>query len=50
MRLAVLDGPHSFEVVAAPVPEIAPDEVLVRTAACGVSLATTSTPVRRARR
>jgi L-iditol 2-dehydrogenase len=36
MRLAVLEGPRSFEVVDAPVPEIAPDEVLVHTAACGV--------------
>jgi 2-desacetyl-2-hydroxyethyl bacteriochlorophyllide A dehydrogenase len=36
MKLAVLRGARSFEVVEEPVPEIAPDEVLVRSAACGV--------------
>ena len=36
MRIAVLTGPRRFEVVDEPVPDIAPDEVLVRTAACGV--------------
>jgi L-iditol 2-dehydrogenase len=36
MKIAVLSGPQRFEVVDAPVPDIAPDEVLVRTAACGV--------------
>ncbi len=36
MKIAVLTGPERFEVVDEPVPDIAPDEVLVRTAACGV--------------
>jgi 2-desacetyl-2-hydroxyethyl bacteriochlorophyllide A dehydrogenase len=36
MKIAVLTGPQRFEVVDEPVPDIAPDEVLVRTAACGV--------------
>jgi L-iditol 2-dehydrogenase len=36
MRLAVLTGPERFEVVDEPVPDIAPDEVLVRVSACGV--------------
>jgi L-iditol 2-dehydrogenase len=36
MRLAVLNQPRQFEIVDAPVPEIAPDQVLVRVAACGV--------------
>ena len=36
MRLAVLRGPRSFEVVEVGVPEPAPDEVLVQVAACGV--------------
>ena len=36
MKIAVLSGPQRFEVVDEPVPGIAPDEVLVRTAACGV--------------
>jgi 2-desacetyl-2-hydroxyethyl bacteriochlorophyllide A dehydrogenase len=36
MKIAVLTGPQRFEVVEEPVPDIAPDEVLVRTAACGV--------------
>ena len=36
MKIAVLTGPRRFEVVDEPVPDIAPDEVLVRTAACGV--------------
>src|SRR4051812_19217764 len=36
MRLAVLRGPHTLEVTDAPIPEIEPDEVLVRVAACGV--------------
>ena len=36
MKIAMLTGPQRFEVVDEPVPEIAPDEVLVRTAACGV--------------
>jgi 2-desacetyl-2-hydroxyethyl bacteriochlorophyllide A dehydrogenase len=36
VKIAVLTGPQRFEVVDEPVPDIAPDEVLVRTAACGV--------------
>jgi threonine dehydrogenase-like Zn-dependent dehydrogenase len=36
MLTAVLEKPGSFVVREAPIPEIAPDEVLVRVAACGV--------------
>jgi L-iditol 2-dehydrogenase len=36
MRIAVLRGPRAFEVVEEDVPEIAPDEVLVKAGACGV--------------
>jgi threonine dehydrogenase-like Zn-dependent dehydrogenase len=36
MRLAVLLGRHELEVRAAPIPQIDPDQVLVRVAACGV--------------
>lgn len=36
MRIAALRGPREFELIDAPVPEIAPDEVLLRVAACGV--------------
>jgi 2-desacetyl-2-hydroxyethyl bacteriochlorophyllide A dehydrogenase len=36
MRLAVLAGAHTFEIHEAPIPEIEPDQVLVRVAACGV--------------
>ena len=36
MRLAVLTAPQRFEVVEAPVPDVADDEVLVRVSACGV--------------
>jgi L-iditol 2-dehydrogenase len=36
VRLAVLTGPGRFEVVDEPIPDIAPDEVLVRVSACGV--------------
>jgi threonine dehydrogenase-like Zn-dependent dehydrogenase len=36
VRLAVLTGPGRFEVVEAPIPDIAADEVLVRVSACGV--------------
>jgi L-iditol 2-dehydrogenase len=36
MRIAVLTGPGEFAIEETPVPEIAPDEVLVRVAACGV--------------
>ena len=36
MKLAVLTAPATFEVVDVPVPSPAPDEVLVKVAACGV--------------
>ena len=36
MKTAVLEAPRRFELVDADVPAIAPDEVLVRVAACGV--------------
>jgi L-iditol 2-dehydrogenase len=36
MRQAVLTGPGEFTIAELPVPEIGPDEVLVRVAACGV--------------
>src|SRR5215216_3465360 len=36
MKIAALQGPRQFEVMDAPLPEIAPDEVLLRVAACGV--------------
>lgn len=36
MRIAVLEGPGQFELVDEPTPSIAPDEVLLRVAACGV--------------
>jgi L-iditol 2-dehydrogenase len=36
VKLAVLRAPRRFEIVEEPVPDIGPDEVLVRTAACGV--------------
>jgi 2-desacetyl-2-hydroxyethyl bacteriochlorophyllide A dehydrogenase len=36
MKIAALQGPREFEVMDAPIPEIAPDEVLLRVAACGV--------------
>jgi L-iditol 2-dehydrogenase len=36
MRQAVLTGPGEFTIVELPVPEIGPDEVLLRVAACGV--------------
>ena len=36
MRVAVLREPERFEIVDEPEPEIAPDEVLLRVAACGV--------------
>jgi 2-desacetyl-2-hydroxyethyl bacteriochlorophyllide A dehydrogenase len=36
VKLAVLCGPRTFDVVDADVPAIAPDEVLVRVANCGV--------------
>ncbi|MFL5792248.1 MAG: alcohol dehydrogenase catalytic domain-containing protein [Actinomycetota bacterium] len=36
MRLAVLPEPSRFELIDEPEPKIAPDEVLLRVAACGV--------------
>jgi 2-desacetyl-2-hydroxyethyl bacteriochlorophyllide A dehydrogenase len=36
VKIAVLDAPRSFDVVDADVPEIRPDEVLVRVVNCGV--------------
>jgi L-iditol 2-dehydrogenase len=36
MRMAVLNGPERFDLVEEPVPAIAPDEVLLKVAACGV--------------
>jgi L-iditol 2-dehydrogenase len=36
VRLAVLEAPWSFRIVEEAVPEIGPEEVLVRVAACGV--------------
>jgi threonine dehydrogenase-like Zn-dependent dehydrogenase len=36
MRTAVLEAPGRFVIVDEPLPEIAPDEVLLRVAACGV--------------
>src|SRR6266545_3076585 len=36
MKIAVLQAPRQFEVIEESVPEIAPDEVLLRVAACGV--------------
>jgi len=36
VRLAELQGPRSFVVVDVAVPEVAPDEVLVKVATCGV--------------
>jgi 2-desacetyl-2-hydroxyethyl bacteriochlorophyllide A dehydrogenase len=36
MKIAVFRAPREFEVLETPVPEIAPDEVLLRVAACGV--------------
>ncbi len=36
MKVAVLRAPRSFELVEEPEPEIRPDEVLLRVAACGV--------------
>src|SRR5215212_8072497 len=36
MKIAALYGPRDFEVLDASIPEIAPDEVLLRVAACGV--------------
>lgn len=36
MKIASLRAPREFEISDAPLPEIAPDEVLLRVAACGV--------------
>jgi 2-desacetyl-2-hydroxyethyl bacteriochlorophyllide A dehydrogenase len=36
MKIAALRAPREFEVMDAPLPEIAPDEVLLSVAACGV--------------
>jgi 2-desacetyl-2-hydroxyethyl bacteriochlorophyllide A dehydrogenase len=36
MKIAVLRAPREFEVLDTPLPEIEPDEILVRVAACGV--------------
>jgi 2-desacetyl-2-hydroxyethyl bacteriochlorophyllide A dehydrogenase len=36
MKIAVLCGPRQFEIIDEPAPEIQPDELLVRVAACGV--------------
>src|SRR4051812_45260652 len=36
MKISVLRGPREFEVIEAPVPDVAADEVLIRVAACGV--------------
>ena len=36
MKIAVLRAPREFEVLDTPRPEIEPDEILVRVAACGV--------------
>ena len=36
MKIAFLQAPRQFEVIDVPAPEIAPDEVLLRVAACGV--------------
>jgi L-iditol 2-dehydrogenase len=36
MKIAVLQAPRNFEVIEEHVPEIGPDEVLLRVAACGV--------------
>lgn len=36
MKLSILRAPRAFDLIDAPMPEIAPDEVLLRVAACGV--------------
>ena len=36
MKIAALNGPRDFQITDAPMPEIQPDEVLLRVAACGV--------------
>ena len=36
MKIAVLRGPREFKIAEEPAPDVQPDEVLVRVAACGV--------------
>jgi 2-desacetyl-2-hydroxyethyl bacteriochlorophyllide A dehydrogenase len=36
MKIAVLRGPRDFEIIEESVPEVQPDELLVRVSACGV--------------
>lgn len=36
MKIAILEGPRQFEVIEEPTPQIQPDEVLLKVAACGV--------------
>ena len=36
MKIAALRAPRDFEIIDSPLPEIAPDELLLRVAACGV--------------
>jgi threonine dehydrogenase-like Zn-dependent dehydrogenase len=36
MKIAALYGPRDFQITEAPIPDIQPDEVLLRVAACGV--------------
>jgi L-iditol 2-dehydrogenase len=36
MKISVLRAPHEFEIEESPIPEFAPDEVLIRVVACGV--------------
>ena len=36
MKIAVLQAPRNFEIIEEVVPNLAPDEVLLRVAACGV--------------
>lgn len=36
MKIAVLQEPHKFDIINIPVPDIQPDEVFLRVAACGV--------------
>jgi 2-desacetyl-2-hydroxyethyl bacteriochlorophyllide A dehydrogenase len=38
MRIATLRAPRTFEIIDAPLPEVRPDEVLVKVAACGVCI------------
>jgi NADPH:quinone reductase-like Zn-dependent oxidoreductase len=36
MRATVLTAPHCFEVQDRPVPEVGPEDALVRVRACGI--------------